>query len=702
MNHFYSTLKTLAIGLAVMTSASTVSAAVAKTNDSPYLPKSLTADHYNREFRGDKPFSVKDFDTKGLQRKAAVKPTYQFNDLPRFDYLEGPDGSTWFYTAEYDFETVVHNPYWSEDLIKAFTFTIYDSQFNLVGKIHDKITFAPNETRAREILLDAAVSTRFFNEDDKPELMVQHVMNTEEYINHYYYKVYSIGGDKDSEGNDVCIATVEGKCADAINVGDKDNENFYFTFITDPVINFTGTIPSAAYIEYLNTLTYKVDTYSKANGTGSPQLVFSKDIYVTRVPGDTTDGIYLITKKVDGKLYLIYSQYEKPLFVEPVLLNGDESQTPGNSFVIEAYVLDGKSASSVSKTVIPLDYPDSSDALRYVYYSIGSVSWSNDVDMSVNGTPSAPAYIVAHDIESVSTESLTSNYEIYDNSGKLVRTIASDTESLRVFAVDGGQPQAMFVNKLGEEAYQFSFYNLYSGDLLFALDQQNDGDPLMEACALVRSKDGSLNYVFEMRNNDFDSEGNTYIRAAWFDAKGKPVRIDRINMGLDVQAAMINLDPAGLHPDIYDNDDAMEYAILVKRTFGSSGTTRNEYMVVDDNGDALATFTADDGRGDPTLFTLLPGEKNRLMMVYLSYYGFNVDLYDLPFVNDDNSVSDITGSDAAAITFDGQTVSADGEICVYSTTGVLVAKGRDNVNVSKLEQGVYVVTAGKKAVKIRL
>lgn len=664
------------------------------------LPRQLTTPHHVREFRGDKPFSVSQFqEARGVvgEGEAVVKPSISFDDMPRYDYLQGPDGSTWFYTVEYDFETIVHNPYWSEDMIMGYTFTIYDNLFNVVGTVKDKVRFAPNETRAREILLDAAVSRHFFNDDDNLEVMVQHVMNTEEYVNHYYSKVYSIGGEKDASNYDVSIATVEGRVADAINVGTPENEDFYYTIIIDPVVSFKGDTKSQAYIDYLNTLEYKLTTYGKSQGNG-PVEVLSKGIGVTRVPGDTTDGIYFISKKQNGVLYFVYSQYELPYFVEPVVVTGDESATPDNTFILETYQVSGGEPKLLAKTVIPVDYPDSSEALRYAYYSVGSVAWANDVDMSVNGTPETPAFIIAHDIEEVATEAMTSSYEIYDHTGKLLRTIATGTESISVLDTFGGQPQLMFVTLNDKGEYHFSFANLYDGESLFSISQNNGGNPLTSACALVRTPDGEIMYAFEMREYEVDADYNAFLRVAWFDADGLPVKVDRVNLGKNIQAAMVNLDPAGLNPYIYDDDDEMEYAVLVKRTSGA--TTRNEFLIVDDSGKHYANFSADDGRGEPSMFTVLPGETNRVMMTYSTYYGYNVDLYDLPFVNikgDDNKVDGIT-SDSSALTFDGATVTAVGsDIEVFTAAGAKVAAGHGAVAVGTLQPGVYVVVATNAA-----
>lgn len=694
------TFKTLAISLVTAVGTLTTHAAGFEIDGNSLLSRQLRTEHHGRKFRGQKPFTVNDamsstIGQRQLPNKVATKdPTLSFTSLPQYDYMEGPDGSTWFYTAEYKIETIEHNPLWTEEVLKAFTFTIYDSSFNEVGKISDEIRLAENETRAREVVLDPAVSAKFFNTDDRYEVMVFFVMNTPQYVNHYYYKVYSIGGEKDNDGNDVGIATIEGRCVDATNVGSADEENFYYTFVTDPVIEYDASYGS--YVDYLNTLTYDLRTYKKATAEEGPSLIFTKGIYGTRIPGDTTDGIYLITKPLNGALYLIYSQYEKPYFIDPTGGATDESATPDNSLLIEVYSTTGNTPEKLSTTNIPVENITVDNALIYSFYSIGNVAWTDDVDMTVNGTPSAPAFVVTRSFANAATmEDITSSYDIYANNGQWLKNLAVDTEHIIVFdAVDGKQPQIMFIQPDENTGYQFTFANLYTAETLFAISQQNDGDPLTASCARAKMLDGSYQYAFEMSHYEEGEDGNEYARVAWFDTTGKLTHIDKINMGTNVQYATVNLTSEVLNPHLYDADDAMEYAILVKRTHGNAA--RNEFVVVDDNGNTFASFTADDGKGDPYIYTVLLGNPNRLMMVYNANGRFNVDLYDLPFLTSvPSGIEHLNHAGAAgSLHYDGATIAADNAtIEVYNSTGAKTAQGRNSVSTENLPSGIYIIVA---------
>ena len=653
--------------------------------DNSVLSRQMEANRHSREFRGTKSFDTvlsTSAVTSPVRKEKTLTPDLSFTNLPQYDYLEGPDGSTWFYTAEYVIETVEHNPYWTEELITGFTFTIYDSSFNPVGSVQDIVHFAENETRVAEVVVDPAVSAKFFNTDDNLEIMVFFAMNTVQYVNNYYYKVYSVGGEKDSDGNDISLATLEGRCVDATNrAGVGEEEDFYYTFVTDPVYDEDAADKAQSRVDYLNSLTYDLTTYKKATDSEGPTPVLTKSIYSTRVPGDTTDGIYFISKVVDGNLYAIYSQYAKPYFVDPTGGASDESATADNSLKIEVYNLSADQPQLLSTTLIPVENLSTPTELIYSFYSIGSVAWANDVDMSVNGTPSAAAFLVSRDFAKAATlEDVTSSYDIYANNGTLIKNLATDTESIVVFTGNGlTQPQAMFINADENGKYEFSFANLYSAEKLFSIPQANGEDPLTAICSRIVDSEGKVKYVFEMSNPELDLDGREYVRVAWFDDKGQHERIDRIYMGEDAMYATVNVDPEALKPHLFDSDDDMEYAILVKRMFGSG--TRNEFMVVDIDGTIVKTFTADDGKGDPFLFSILPGEVNRLMMVYRQNNRFNVDLYDLPFDADKDAVTSITID------------TTDGEEVYYDLNGT-------RMRGDKLPAGIYIKVNGTSATKV--
>ena len=706
MKHFNFKLMTIAaIAVGSLSAFSADAAELSLANRSSVAKMRQTAKPV-RPFRGQKSWGSPTAELNArLSAKfnkkhqvAATDPIKEFKELSYYDFLESPDGSTWFYTSEYDVETEQVSEWYTEERIVGYTFTIYDSSFREVGKIKDKITLNEGETRVAHAVLDPAISANFFNSDDRTEVMVYLAMNTSalfDYEVHYYNKVYSIGGEKDEEGNDVSIATIPGRCVDVFNAAaESGGENCFYTFVEDIYPNMDD-YDFNQFVDYINAVKTQVSVYAKAEEDAAPAVVYEKDIYMTRYPGDTTDGIYLITKVEKGTPYFIFSQYEKPYFVDPTGFASDESATADNSLVIEVYAYnDGMNA--VSTTKIPVEINEVEGEIDYTFYSIGSVAWKRDVDMSVNGTPQAPAFLVARDVTKASNlEEVASSYDIYDNSGKLVRTLVENTNGIAVLSdIEGEQPQALFVTVDESMQYTFNFIDLYSGQTVLTLPQayQND-DHLTASCERVATGKGSYQYAFEMQYDEVE-DGNDIKRVAWINKDGSLDRIDRINMGSNVMAASVNMFAQCLSPYIYDLDDAMEYAVLVKRFDGI--TTKNEFLVVDDNGERYATFSEADGKGAPMMFTVLYGDTNHLQMVYRTDdYTYNVDIYDLPFNNETTAVEEVVaGGVSAPISFNGTSVLAPGAyIEVYTATGVKVAAGNGAVSLDTLAHDVYIAVA---------
>ena len=118
-------------------------------------------------------------------QKSRIAPNFTSPTSDEFQYLYGPDGSQWYAICNYDTEDVeLEGGYVTQHLIKGFTYTIYDSKFNEIGKVRDKIVFEENEIRCAGIELDVTVTQKFFKSDDKYEVMVSMSMNTPEHVNH--------------------------------------------------------------------------------------------------------------------------------------------------------------------------------------------------------------------------------------------------------------------------------------------------------------------------------------------------------------------------------------------------------------------------------------------------------------------------------------------------------------------------------------
>ena len=243
--------KALAVALMACAGTMTISASTPQGPDmrSPFDRQHFTV-HRCRPYTGEKPMVAADPNFQGsdlqkdLEARRGLTPSMSFQQVNGYDYLNGPDGSTWYYTmtTTTTFEPYYDNPpeYWDflgDYRLHSFVFTIYNQYFEKVGSITDEITLDNSnpkiqENGARDIWIDPVVTQHFFNDDDNYEVMVFHAINcnlvdiadTRErykdglgismysYVNRYYQKVYSIGGEKDENtGFDKCVMQIEGR-----------------------------------------------------------------------------------------------------------------------------------------------------------------------------------------------------------------------------------------------------------------------------------------------------------------------------------------------------------------------------------------------------------------------------------------------------------------------------------------------------------
>ncbi|MDE6855731.1 MAG: hypothetical protein K2J34_04640, partial [Muribaculaceae bacterium] len=238
-------------------------------------------------------------------RQKRVSPDFTTPTVDEFQYMIAPDGSEWYAVCDYDYEEVKYD-YYTEKYLHGFTFTIYDSKFNEVGKVRDKIEFEEGETRCAQVMLDVNMTKKFFNNDDKPEVMVSFSMNTGEpnyYVN-VRTKAYSVVSNLGDEELSTPLATINGYPIDAVNCAqDRWSEEFYITFLTDERPEDIDAYENT--IDYLGDFYSILTTYGKGSNT-----IMQRRAQNLKLPGDQMTSPLLLCKNQGGKLTLIYAEYE--------------------------------------------------------------------------------------------------------------------------------------------------------------------------------------------------------------------------------------------------------------------------------------------------------------------------------------------------------------------------------------------------------
>lgn len=660
----------------------------------------------------------------GLKRLApaaadtlGLKPAYAFNDVDYLGDLDGPDGKLWYYTANYDYERIEHKNDWAsyvEFIMRGFRFDVYDADMKFVGSVKDTIIYSGDETRVPQADLAPVVTRHFFNTDDNYEIMVGVIYNTKNYVNREYTKVYSIGGEKDSLGYDVCLHTVNEPVGDVLDASTEGKENVFISFIgggTDYVSKGEEDdkdINSNYWEKYLGNYT-EIKTYGPAVDANGPQLVNTYKVKLAQLPGDMQDAPMVLSYMRDGQPYFVAQYYEQPFYNRYNSYMDDMSQREGNNLVVDIYKVANTGFEKVQTTKIPVVRNTSEDKYIASYYSIGGLSYYGDI--IENGGADRDFIIDRQDYDS-SSDSYVTNFYRYNSKGELTHTIAEAANSLVGMSPLAGQdPQIMFVgtDQYGSNVFNFVNMNTYKTELTIpqVMSMEDSDDEILTANMDRVAVGDSYMYAIELRAPSTDEDGVDHLRVIWVDKDGKFDRIDEVNMGTNVKYATVYMSAATLDPHFFNSDDNHEYMLLVKRA--ATGGGAQEELIIGQaitadlpNGNTLLDLGPNETDGN--LASIVPYE-DRLMVSYKKSVDsrdiITAHYYQLPLDKQEDGIADIAG-DAAQTGFelvDGAIV-ADGRIELYSLTGARVAGAEGSLSLQGMRAGIYVVRANGKVAKV--
>lgn len=564
-----------------------------------------------------------------MMRAPEATPLKGNND---FGYLEGPDGSVWYYTADYDIEKhAVEGAYegYYETIIKGYSFTIYDSHMKAVGTVKDVVTLAEDEVRLAQVMPDISVTQKFFNVDDKYEIVVSLACNrdysTGVYpVNVYHSKVYSIGGQKDANGNDVAIDNIDGYIVADVNTStDAWSENHYITFLTETI-----DMDLDDYLEMLASNKYILSIYQKAGYNSGAKKIGTIEMPLQQLPGDQMSSPFMLNVAHEGQAYFAVSKYKKPFFVDPV--GDNDSMTADNALEITLYKAAYSGLEQISTTEIPL-VP--LDGYLYTFLGIGDFRYSEDLDFGhFDGNSAAPCYTVTTKGFSTVTDTHYHSTAVYNTEGEKIISYPEGMEDFVILSdIPGEEPQVMFT-RLNGDNYTFHFVNAYTGDEIMELPQVFEGYHLMALVDRAQAH-GGYKWAFSTLDAYDVGNGNNYETVIWVNTDGTLDRVDNINLGKNVAYAIVNIDGKALTPYLFNTDKAVEYMVLVKRLTGSGSETREELLIVSPE-KTLLTVTPDQSKGVLSNIALLNDDVYPTLGVSFYNYetsGVHFDGYALPF-----------------------------------------------------------------------
>lgn len=588
----------------------------------------------------------------GKAADAGLTPDFIIADSDQYEYIDGPDGSVFLCKSEFDTKEIKYEYYTAKE-IEGYKFTIYDTNYNVIGEIKDKVKFDTTsdpenpEIRVASLGITPVITKKFFNSDEKYEVMVYFNMNTPNYTVNSRSVAYQLGGEKDEEGNDIPLCTIPGNLSDVLEVNaDRWSENFYLTFVNE--YNFPIAPDDDSYVGYVNSMGALIETYKKASyGQTMPTKFFEYKFRLNDWPGDQENATPFISRCIDGKPYFITNGYTDGLwtFKEPEdeYSFAEQLWNENTDYFVDIYQpISLEEPNLIQHTEIEVN-KSPGDNIFATFYFVGDLAYRNDINFDYcEEEGKANLVITTKDWDGAEMAS-TANYYLYAPNGSLEATLGENIDGyLGMSDIEGQEPEYMFVIEKGGE-YTFEFLNPFNGNVHHSFSQvrpwKDDYEGLYVNADRIADGD-TYKYCFELMSLGADDEGNDLMRIAWLNTDGEIESIDEVNMGQNVRMAKVYIDQSVLSPYTFDTTPEREYMIIVKR--GDEFSTQiQEYFLIgtaasekNPVGNILLELTKDKELGNLMQVSTMCMDSNPLLWVM--YYNNDTDkysqlIYNLPF-----------------------------------------------------------------------
>lgn len=644
--------------------------------------------------------------------KSAYEPTYALGPATVVGDISAPNGETWYYTADLKYEYIQHE-YYTESILKSYSYSIYDKDAKLVGTVSDDVRYADDEVCAVSCDLTPIVTRNFFNTDDNYEIIVSMAVNTATPgANRYRSLVYSIGGEKEGD-NDKPISTIDSFVVDVVEgpMLPDGKDNFILSFVEDYAPTPEES-ENASYWDYLCMQKIITKTYGAARDASGPRLLTSLEIPLIQLPGDQETTPYIMTFVRDGQIYMMSQKLAEPFYEEITDPLSEYEQRQPNTLVVDFYKMDQDGVTKDYTTDIKVEKNEDDDNILYSYYGVGNMLYRGDIVFGHYDQPEGRAalYVCRFDY-TPSSDSMVKAYFVYGADGQLLKTLSTQCDAtISLSDIEGFEPQQLFVENDGGY-YLLRFVNLYSGEAAVEMSNYvetgDDTEPVAIRVNMDRIPSGdSYKYAMEGSYPIDNSRGETLMQIVWLNADGSFDHLEYANMGENVQYAQAYMQSQALLENAYVTGKRA-YMVLIKR--GQPGDKIDE--------DLLIAGAQTDTEADPDNILLLqPGEKGSLRSIIPDFISdvhtlgvywykdidensgtFTQDIYLLPLASTGIGLNPTDEADP--ITVAGDELRGCGQIEVWNANGFRVAAGQDRVSTQSLSAGVYIARTASGSLK---
>ena len=512
------------------------------------------------------------------RKQAAVEaPDEVFPPSQTFGTINGPDGNVWTYTMDYTTTTVEYTTFYTSVTVK-----IYDAQRQLKGQFTDTFTLREGDRGVNFVQLNPLVTKKFFNSDDKYEVMLFAHVVTEDNTGRFFNDAFAIGGDGK------VLATIDGNESCAVDMAtDQWTEDYYMLFYEESFeeVQVNDTTTDEKY--YLNFHVYKKGGYSSKQ----PIKVHTFKIDYEHVAASGNEPLPVYMMRNGKQLVFATAFYEKPYFDPDIPFWEDPVVQPDNNLVITLY---NSNFQQTNQTKIPV--PVTSEYI-YTFPYMGGFRGNNDITFGEFDNTTDPIFVITFD-DYTSEDDFLRSFYLYNKDGERIGTIAEETMGdIRMSEIAGQPTQWCFLQTVNQET-AFTYIDLPSLETVAQIPAVIGGLSLTTSMDRTPAGDG-YNYVFSMAQGASNELGEVIHSIAWFNQDGSFSHYDDLNLGANVAQAQVYVGADALDPWLFSTkDDAYEYMALVKETLeeGSSKTEEHLY-IINTNGEKLLDFAPVDSLG---------------------------------------------------------------------------------------------------------
>ncbi|MGM9856276.1 MAG: Ig domain-containing protein [Candidatus Limisoma sp.] len=558
--------------------------AAATATASAALPQSIKAKAFHNPFMSEREAAeVKAGKAIAMTAMEAPAADFTCSVDGAWGMLEGPDGSTWYFTQTFTMSE--SNPYFyaSSDV------KIFNDKHEEVATLNIPAT---EGEKCNQIQPFGMVTKKLFDRDEKTwEVMIlMHSINAD-YQQVYKELVYNNNGEL------VCTYDYE-------NAMFFDNSEGWDTF--QRVVFFKEEDGNVVFDFY------------RPGGWQDTKAVLCNTIKVPANLVTYVQGSIFSMQVVDNEPYFTLPHYEKEYFEPGTEMSETPTVNADNNFVVDIYSKDCELLRSIKMPV------EIETGALYTFHAFGFFAQGLNMTKGFFSGDDKMNYVITTANYISSTDSDLYSFHVYNDESQRVKTIQTMVDNWYYLNdIDNHEAQMAFLVGVDGENAHFEMLDLPSCSQAAYFPALVNGDRMSEYFNRY-AKDDTYQYVFVVGNADADDNGNVITKIGWYNIDTSLDHHVKFNLGPNCELFSALLNETTLDPYTFNTDDAHDYLFLAKIKDPSTGKSKSHLYVGGEDGTIYHEWQPNE-TGEPGMISVFDN------ILFVAYYDQVAGIYTLNF-----------------------------------------------------------------------